>query len=127
MSRSGEGTENSHPEPLAGDKSVDELAKLIHETMPDDADTKCSAEDAPKVAAYIYDAFYSADARLRNKPARIELSRLTVRQHQNALADLIGSFREPMEWGLERGLHAEYFNARNFNADARPNGVHGGF
>ena len=45
------------------------------------------------VAAYIHEAFYSVDARVRNKPARVELSRLTVRQYQNALADLIGSFR----------------------------------
>lgn len=116
---SGEGTEDNYPDPLAGDKSVAQLTALIHETMPEDEETKCSAEDSAKVAAYIYDAFYSADAHVRNKPARIELSRLTVRQYQNAVADLIGSFREAAEWGPERGLHAQYYNARDFRADAR--------
>ena len=103
------------PIPLAGDKSVAELTKLIHETMPDDADDKCPADDSAKVAAYIYDAFYSPDARMRNKPARIELSRLTVRQHQNAVADLIASFHPASAWGTERGLHAAYYNSRHFN------------
>ena len=53
---------DGYPDPLAGDKSVAELTKLIHETMPDDEDEKCSADDSAKVAAYIFDAFYSADA-----------------------------------------------------------------
>ena len=115
----GEGTEDSYPDPLAGDKSVPQLTKLIHETMPDDVDGKCSAEDSAKVAAYIYDAFYSVDARVRNKPARVELSRLTVRQHQNVLADLIGSFRGPVSWGEERGLRGQYFAAREYKPDAQ--------
>ncbi len=116
---SGEGTKENYPDPLAGDKSVAQLTKYIHESMPDDADEKCSADDAAKVAPYIYDAFYSADARIRNKPARVELSRLTVRQHENAIADIIGSFRPAIEWGTERGLHAEYFNSREPRGDAR--------
>lgn len=116
---SGEGTKDNYPDPLVGDKSVAQLSKYIHESMPDDVDEKCSAEDAAKVAAYIYDAFYSADARARNKPARVELSRLTVRQHASAIADIVGSFRPAAEWGTERGLHAEYFNAREPKADAR--------
>ena len=91
--KSGEGTDDNYPDPLEGDKSVAQLTKLIHETMPDDADTKTSADDSAKVADYIYDTFYSPEARARNKPARIELSRLTVRQYQNAVADLVGSFR----------------------------------
>jgi cytochrome c len=57
--------EDNYPDPLAGDKSVVQLAQRIHETMPDDADRKCTVDDAAKVAAYIYDAFYSADARAR--------------------------------------------------------------
>ncbi|HEX2475394.1 MAG TPA: PA14 domain-containing protein, partial [Lacipirellulaceae bacterium] len=110
----GQGTEESHPDPLAGDRSVEQLAVLISETMPQDADEKCPPDDARKVAAYIYDAFYSPDAQVRNKPARIALSRLTVRQYQNAVADLVGSFRRPNEWGEERGLRARYNPTRNF-------------
>jgi Protein of unknown function (DUF1592)/Protein of unknown function (DUF1588)/PA14 domain/Protein of unknown function (DUF1595) len=63
--------------------------------------------DADNVAAYIYAAFYS-------KTARIELSRLTVRQHQNAIADLIAGFRLPAHWDDQRGLHGEYFGNRGF-------------
>src|SRR5882757_7801263 len=96
--KSGEGIEDKYPDPLAGDKSIAQLTKLIQETMPDDSDTKCSTEDSEQVAAFIYDTFYSADARVRNKPARIELSRLTVRQEQNVVADLVGSFRRPLFW-----------------------------
>ena len=91
------------------------LTELIHTTMPDDTDAKCSAEDSAAVATYIYDTFYSVDARVRNKPARIELSRLTVRQHQNALAELIGGFRSPADWKPEHGLLGSYYAARTFN------------
>jgi hypothetical protein len=117
--KSGEGTEDNYPDPLEGDKSVAQLTKLIHETMPDDVDKKASPEDSAKVAQYIYDTFYSPEARVRNKPARIELSRLTVRQYQNAVADLIGSFRPTAVWGTERGLHAEYNQSRNPGSDKK--------
>src|SRR5688572_11830565 len=110
----GQGTEEFHPDPLAGDRSVVQLAALIAETMPQDADEKLPLEESRTVAAYIYDAFYSPDAQTRNKPARIALSRLTVRQYQNAVADLVGSFRSPNEWGEERGLRARYNPTRNF-------------
>src|SRR3954447_12427357 len=36
--KSGEGTDDNYPDPLEGDKSVAQLTKLIHETMPDDSD-----------------------------------------------------------------------------------------
>jgi mono/diheme cytochrome c family protein len=115
----GEGTEDFHPEPLLGDRSVAQLAALIAETMPQDTDEKCSPEDAAKVAAYIYGEFYSPEAQVRNKPARVELSRLTVRQYQNAVADLVGSFRRASQWGEERGLRAQYNPSRNFRRDSK--------
>ena len=73
----------------------------------------CVGPDAEKVSAYIYDAFYSKAAQARNpmRPARIELSRLTVRQYRNAVTDLIGSFRGPPGWDDRRGLKAEYSRA----------------
>lgn len=117
--KSGEGTDDNYPDPLEGDKSVAQLTKLIHETMPDDADTKTSAADSEKVAAYIYDTFYSPEAGVRNKPARIELSRLTVRQYQIAVADLIGSFRPTAEWGTQRGLRGEYNQSRNIGSNEK--------
>jgi hypothetical protein len=115
----GEGTEDNYPDPLEGDKSLAQLTKLIHETMPDDAEKKTPADDAARVAQYIYDAFYSPEARVRNKPARVELSRLTVRQYQNAVADLIGSFRAPADWGADRGLRGEYNQSRYIGSDKK--------
>src|SRR3954468_8109915 len=117
--KSGEGTDDNYPDPLEGDKSIAQLTKLIHETMPDDADKKTSADDSAKVADYIYNTFYSPDARVRNKPARIELSRLTVRQYQNAITDLVGSFRPTAEWGSLRGLRGEYNQSRNIGGDPK--------
>src|SRR5437879_930688 len=53
----GEGTTDSYPKPLVGDRSTAQLAKLIAKSMPKDADEKCTGPDADKVAAYIYDTF----------------------------------------------------------------------
>ena len=55
-------------------------------------------------------------ARDRNRPARVELSRLTVRQYQNTVADLVASFRKSGP-GVDdrRGLRAEYFQGRAFD------------
>jgi cytochrome c553 len=115
----GEGTEEDYPRPLEGQRTVAQLSRLIARTMPKDADQKCPPEDAQKVAAYIHDAFYSSAAQARNKPVRVELSRLTVRQYRHAVADLVGSFRTPGRWDNQRGLRGEYFNARRFRPDQR--------
>ena len=73
-----------------------------------------------KIAPYIYDAFYSPIAQERSRPARVALSRLTVRQFKNAVTDLIGGFREvPPSPGAVQGLSADYFKARNFDAGDR--------
>jgi hypothetical protein len=116
--KSGEGSED-YPRSLAGDRSVPQLTRLIAKTMPEDDPGTCVGEEAEKVAAYIYDAFYSKIAQARNKPARIELSRLTVRQYRHAVADLIGSFRTPGSWGEQRGLKGEYYKSRRFSSFER--------
>ena len=97
----GEGTDDHYPRALVGERSVAGLARLIAKTMPEDAPGDCVGEDAEKVAAYIYESFYSKSAQVRNKfqPPRIELSRLTVRQYKNAIADLLGSF-QPLSAGM---------------------------
>ena len=114
----GEGSKE-YPHLLVGDKQVEPLAKLIAKTMPEDDPESLTSDEAAKVAAYIYDAFYSRQARDKNKPPRVELSRLTVGQYRNAVADLIGSFRSPGKWGEQHGLRGEYFNARGFQNDKR--------
>lgn len=115
----GEGTPDEYPQSLVGDKPLGELVRLIQKTMPKDNPGAISGEEARQVAAYIYDAFYSPTAQARNKPARIELSRLTVRQYRNAVADLVGSFRSPGETGDQRGLRGEYFKSRRFRNSER--------
>jgi hypothetical protein len=64
------------------------------------------------VATYVHTSFYSAIARERSRPARIELARLTVSQYRRAVTDLIASFRGPTKWGAERGLQASYYRGR---------------
>ncbi len=115
----GEGVPEGYAKPLIGDRSVSELAQLISETMPEGEPEKCVGPEAERVAQYIYDAFYSEIAQARNRPARVEFSRLTVRQYEHALADLLRSFRGWGEWKEERGLRAEYFDSRNLRRDKR--------
>jgi len=116
----GEGTPDKHSIPLIGDKSVLELAAVIQKTMPEDDPGSLSADDAKLVATYIHESFYSPTAQARLKPARIELSRLTVRQYQNSVTDLLASFRGgATNLNDERGLKAEYYKARRFRRDGR--------
>lgn len=102
----------AYPHALTGDKTADQLAKFIAGAMPP-GPTHCPPADATRVAAYLYDAFYGPLAQERNRPARVALSRLTVRQYRNAVADLIGSFRGPVPLDGERGLRAEYYPGRD--------------
>src|SRR5438477_5373976 len=71
--RNGEGVKGKYDDPLLGDLPLDRLARKIDRTMPDDDPKKCVGKDAEAVAKYIYDAFYSREARVRNHPPRIEL------------------------------------------------------
>src|SRR6185369_371558 len=135
---SGEGSDEEYPERLIGELSVGELARLIDQTMPLQHPEKIGAEESLLVSAFIHDAFYSPVAQERNRPARVELSRLTVRQYQNAVSDLVGSFRKPegnssftsaqrqrdrekerqSERAAERhGLKAEYYKGRRIRTD----------
>jgi hypothetical protein len=113
----GEGAK-AYPKPLTGTRSLGELTRFIAQSMPP-GPRKCPAAEVPKVAAYIYDAFYSPLAQARNQPARIALSRLTVHQFCNAVADLIGSFRPEVALDAQRGLHGEYFKSRDFDTNER--------
>ncbi len=115
----GEGTIECYPHPLVGERSVGELTEYISKSMPEDKPGTCVGEDARKVSQFIDDTFYSPTAQARNKPVRVELSRLTVRQYRNAVADLIGSFRGAGRIDDSEGLRGEYFKARGFRGNAR--------
>lgn len=107
------------PSPIFGDRPTSDLAHLISRTMPKDSPGDCTGDDARAVAEWMQKAFYSPEAQARLKPPRIELSRLTVSQYRNAVADLAASFRwsnAPKEF---RGLSAEYYASRNFRGDRK--------
>jgi mono/diheme cytochrome c family protein len=115
----GMGTKDNYPDPLIGDRSVGELTTFIEKNMPEDEPGKCAGEDAKAVAAYIHEAFYSPAAQARNRPARVELARLTVGQYLSSVADLVGSFRSAQPSPADRGLRGEYFRSRRFRGDNR--------
>jgi hypothetical protein len=107
----GEGTKKSYPQPLVGNRSLDQLARYIAKSMPEDDPGKLKGPDAEKVAKYLFDNFYSPEAQARQKPPRIDLARLTVRQYRNAVVDLVASFRAPTPLLSEvggTGLRGEY-------------------
>jgi len=108
--KNGEGVAGKYDKPLQGTRTVDSLAGRIDRTMPEDNEEACDAEQSAQVAAYIYDSFYSPIAQARLKPARKDLTRLTVAQYQTAITDLIGRFRPGFDKqpGTVRGLKAFY-------------------
>ncbi|MCC2672997.1 MAG: cytochrome c [Armatimonadetes bacterium] len=114
----GEGSKQ-YQKPLVGNQSAEQLAGFIARSMPPGPGKKCTGVDAKKVSEYLYNAFYSPVAQARNRPARVELSHLTVRQYRNALTDLVGSFRNPVRPGEASGLRGEYFKSRRFQNNDR--------
>ncbi len=114
----GEGTKQ-YAKPLIGSRSVSDLSRFIAQSMPP-GPKKCTGEDARKAAAFLYDAFYSPVAQAKNAPPRVILSRLTVRQFRNSVADILSSFHDPAPpIDAQRGLQAEYFRAKRFNNGER--------
>ncbi|WP_425618953.1 DUF1592 domain-containing protein [Anatilimnocola sp. NA78] len=115
----GEGVKDQYAQPLVGDRSLMELTDLIEKTMPEGEPEAVNGEETQNVAKFVFDSFYSPIAQARNQSARFELSRLTVRQYQNSVADLIGSFRQPTAWPKEQGLRGEYYKTRRLRGNDR--------
>ena len=114
----GTGTKDA-PAPIFGDRPTSDLADVISRTMPEDAVGDCVGDDARAVAEWMQSAFYSPEAQARLNPPRIELSRLTVSQYRNAIADLGASFRWFSAPKPERGLKAQYFASRGQRGDRK--------
>ena len=115
----GEGVSGAYEQQLIGDRPVAELAELISKTMPEGSPKDCVGAEATEVAKYIYEEFYSPAAQMRNEPPRIAFSRLTVRQYENSVADLIAQFTGRGTWNEKLGLHGEYFADARFRRDKR--------
>lgn len=117
----GGGVEDLYEGPLYGDQTVEQLTERITETMPEDDPEACVGEEAKQVANYIYGEFYSEQARrakgLISAP-RIELTRLSVNQHRNVVADLIGYFAQPWADFNEEGtpgLKGKYYQSKGMS------------
>lgn len=108
----GQGTELRR-QALAGDLPVKELARVIAETMPEGDPESCVGAEAEAIARHAHKAFYSPLAQARIRPPRRELSRLTVRQYEQTLADLFAEFRGRQEPEGAHGLSARFMKRVN--------------
>ncbi len=115
----GQGTKDGHDEPLMGDASVGELARVIEKTMPKDEPEQCVGKDAQAVAAYIHYRFYSEAAQVRNRPPRIGLSRLTATQLRQSLADLYSVVDGLRGFTSERGVKGIYFDGSRWRNEKK--------
>lgn len=115
----GQGVAGKYDETLYGDKSITALTKIIHDTMPEEDPGTVVGDDALAVAKFMMDTFYTAEARAKNSPPRIELVRLTNTQYANTVADLMAEFlgRDVVE--NRSGLSAKYYNSRNFRENEK--------
>jgi len=117
---SGQGVKGKYDDALQGDWPLERLTRYIDKKMPDDDPGRCHGPPAEAVARYIYDSFYSSQARLRRHAPRIELLHLTNRQYANTVADLIHYFTgEDRPLTEERGVRAVYYNSREFDGDKK--------
>lgn len=115
----GQGVAGKYDETLHGSRTLESLAGYIHRNMPEDDPEKCVDEEAKAVADFIYHSFYSADARQKLHPARVDLSRLTNRQFRESVADLVVSFARQRPARTPGGLRAEYFQSDGMNKKAK--------
>lgn len=108
--KQGEGVRDKYAEPLAGNRSLKSLTRVISKTMPEGKEGTCTGADADAVASFIYDSFYSATAQARIRPVAESLSRLTSAQFHTSVADLFARLRPGSNRPLanERGLKGFY-------------------
>lgn len=107
--KTGEGVKDKYAEGLHGDWSLEKLTRYIERNMPEQDPDKINGPEVEAVTRYLYDAFYSREARAKNNPARIELVHLTNLQYANAIADLLRQFTGgESAFGKEHGLRASY-------------------
>lgn len=109
----GEGVPEKYEHRLSGPVSLEELASLIEQTMPEDEPEKCVGEDARAVAEFLLAGIL--EGRAAAPQARRELLHLTNEQYLCALADLGERFLGTTQIGPDRGLKARYFDGRNFD------------
>ncbi len=115
----GKGVDDEGTSPFEGAHVLADLTRIIEETMPESDPDACKGPAARTVAQFVYETFYAPQTQQLQAQARIDLSRLTVRQYDNAVADLMAVFLGDAKPGKEHGLKASYYNAKNFNRKKR--------
>jgi mono/diheme cytochrome c family protein len=114
----GQGVADGDAKPIRTDRAVDELAKLIVKTMPEDDPDACVGEEARRLAEYIRAHFAP------ERPAVVpRISRLTVEQYRNAITDVMGRFPSVATSESETqlsdpevpGLRGEYFQSQGMS------------
>jgi hypothetical protein len=103
-----------YQKPLVGVRSAAELASFIKQTMPP-GPKRCPPAEAETVATFLYNNYYSLIAQEKNRPARVSIARLTVKQFRNAVADLVGVYHPVIPTDSQNGLRAEYYRSRFYN------------
>lgn len=124
----GEGVEEKCDETLVGTRSLESLTRRVVRTMPEEDPELCIGDDALAVSTYVYHAFYSQEAQARlGNGVRVELSRLTVPQYLNSVADMLLLVTPDSQGkrgadhalkafqGGEPGLSATYFQSKGMN------------
>jgi hypothetical protein len=114
----GEGVPGEYSKPLHGERSLASLARYIDRNMPDDDPDILDADESLRVAQYIMDAFYSAEARAKRDAPPRAFSRLTQRQYRESVADLVASFGKTSDPEPGTGLRAGYFRSEGSNRKA---------
>ncbi|WP_442509061.1 DUF1588 domain-containing protein [Novipirellula sp. SH528] len=115
----GQGVEAEYAAALTGDSSIGQLAEIIAETMPEDDPESCDGKDAEAVANYIFETFYSEAARVRNRPPKIGVARLTGDQLRQSLADLFARMSGSSWSHEEHGIRGTYFDSPNWKNETK--------
>ena len=113
----GAGVKGKYSDPLVGDWSVEKLTRYIAKSMPEDKPGTCTGPNADAVARYIHDTFYSREARAKTQSARVELVRLTNRQHLLSVADLFRASGEEQTVTPGKGLAVIGYKSRNIRRE----------
>lgn len=118
----GQGVSGAHEEPLQGIMTRFELEGYISRTMPEGDEDACKGADARAVSHFIYEQFYSLEARNRLNPPRFEFSRLTRSEHRNTVADIVSSFLGRKEERPKKfGLQGVYYGSRSMRNSKKVN------
>ncbi|MCC9603162.1 DUF1592 domain-containing protein [Stieleria sp. JC731] len=125
----GQGTSEGYSKPLDTSQSVEALTKVIAETMPEEDPESCVGEEAKALAHFILETFEGSKGEL-NSPG---ITRLTVAQYRNSIADLLGQFtpqpsnenqtdrrrRSRRDGNGVPGLRGEYYQSEGMNKAQR--------